>query len=176
MTSLVPVGVAGRCTWRREDGIAKVLVVIVQRPFRQIENISAMRKRRSFHARGRLSSSGRKKHGSSCPGLPPPWGGGGDEASIECGALLLNESQQRGWRPASHDGARLASQQRESTRNHGRCAEGDCGDCTSSSVERRRMRCSIRACEFCHDDCCPNRQCALHVEGLAGPDGAIHPR
>src|SRR5262245_42807359 len=152
--------------WRRAHGIAKVLVVIVQRI--PAKSNQRMRKRRSS------PRFKRKETCSSMLRLPPPWR---DEASMSAVRFLLNGT------PCSEDGAPPSMTVLDWLRTRAHltgtkegCAEGDCGACTIVLGRRIDGSLQLRAVNSCLMMLPQIDNCAvLTVEGLAGPDGALHP-
>src|SRR5262249_25824046 len=152
--------------WGRAPGIAKVLVVIVQRI--PAKSNQRMRKRRSS------PRFKRKETCSSMLRLPPPRR---DEVSMSAVRFLLNGT------PCSEDGAPPSMTVLDWLRTRAQltgtkegCAEGDCGACTIVLGRRVDGSLQFRAVNSCLMMLPQIDSCAvLTVEGLAGPDGALHP-
>src|SRR5262249_3677218 len=125
-----------------------------------------------LRARGRLSSSG-EKHALAC-WLPPPRR---DEAGMRAVRFLVNGS------PCSEDGAAPSMTVLDWLRTRAHltgtkegCAEGDCGACTIVLGRRIDGSLQLRAVNSCLMMLPQIDNCAvITVEGLAGPDGALHP-
>src|SRR5215472_14835197 len=160
----------GRCLGAAH-GIAKVLLVIVQRI--PAKSNQRMRKRRSSPRAGAAVF----KRGETCSSmlrLPPPRR---DEASMSAVRFLLNGT------PFSEDGASPSMTVLDWLRTRAHltgtkegCAEGDCGACTIVLGRRVDGSLQFQAVNSCLMMLPQIDNCAvLTVEGLAGPDGALHP-